>query len=343
MNNNYDPRGYYNYPYMPSPEQIMFENRKREDKKILNRMGNVFGLAILLYIGFSLLVSFVFAALLKRIPALDFFYSDPMGNSVYSAISSVIFLGGAFFVSHLILKAKKYTVVIPLGTSYNKQASTYLVMLITPILMLTTVVINLISQFFQSAAGVEFSSSLDDIPSSANIADVLISMIVIAVIPAIIEEVCVRGIVLQPLRRYGDKFAILMSSIIFSLLHGNMEQIPYTLTAGLLLGYVAVATGSLWPGIIIHFINNLIAAVISGVLDLYGTTPSTIVAIAIYGSIFVIGIIGAIKYMKLNYKVVFHKGVNTLKTGEKWEAFFLNPLMVIAVLVMIWVISMYIS
>ena len=348
MNYNYNPNGYNPYggpynPYIPPNPVELREAEKRKDKKTLRKMGNLYGLAIILYIVISVVVTLVMQFLSNYIPIVDFFWKDPVGYNCFSAVSSVFFLGGAFAVVHFIMRGMKISPHLPLGTTYNRDAAVCLVMVVTPILMFCTIAINLISMAFQELSGVEFSSSMDDAPKLENGFELFISFIAVAVIPPIIEELAIRGVVLQPLRRYGDKFAILISAMIFSLLHGNMEQIPYTFTAGLLLGYVAVATGSLWPGIIIHFINNSIASVIVGASDLFGDTASNVTAVVTYACLFVMLFIGIVRYGKLNYKPVFKKGVTTLKTGAKFEAVFLNPLMIIAILIMVWLISQYIN
>ena len=68
---------------------------------------------------------------------------------------------------------------------------------------------------------------------------------------------------MQPLRRYGDAFAVAASSVIFALMHGNLIQAPFALIAGVGLGYFVISTGSIWTGVVIHFLNNLFSVVIS--------------------------------------------------------------------------------
>lgn len=82
-----------------------------------------------------------------------------------------------------------------------------------------------------------------------------------AVVPAIVEELAMRGIVMQSLRKYGDAFAIGFSSLLFAVLHGNMSQAPFALMLGAAIGYLVVKTGTLWTGITIHLINNTYAVV----------------------------------------------------------------------------------
>lgn len=87
-------------------------------------------------------------------------------------------------------------------------------------------------------------------------------MYIILIAPMTEEFVC-RGVILHGLRQYGDKFALIASSIMFGLLHGNIKQcIPATLI-GLVLGFISLRRGSIRPAIIIHMINNLIVVVLN--------------------------------------------------------------------------------
>lgn len=92
-------------------------------------------------------------------------------------------------------------------------------------------------------------------------------------LPALVEEITIRGIVLGSLRQYGDRFAIVISAVIFALLHRNMAQFPNALLIGLAIGYFVVKTNSIWTGVVIHFVNNLlvllIAAVSTGVDEMF--------------------------------------------------------------------------
>ncbi len=85
----------------------------------------------------------------------------------------------------------------------------------------------------------------------------------VAVVPAISEEFALRGIVLGKLRQFGDSFAVIISAVLFAVLHGNIVQIPFAFILGLVFGFIVIKTNTLLPTIIIHFLNNFYAVVIS--------------------------------------------------------------------------------
>lgn len=82
-------------------------------------------------------------------------------------------------------------------------------------------------------------------------------LILIAVTPAICEEIAFRGFILSGLRHMGHKWAaIIISSVFFGLTHGILQQSLAACLVGVVLGYLAVQTGSLLPGVAFHMTYN---------------------------------------------------------------------------------------
>lgn len=80
---------------------------------------------------------------------------------------------------------------------------------------------------------------------------------VVALVPAICEELAFRGFILSGMRHMGSKWgAIVISSVFFGLTHGLLQQSLAATAVGVAIGYVAVQTGSLFPGIVFHFTYN---------------------------------------------------------------------------------------
>jgi sodium transport system permease protein len=92
------------------------------------------------------------------------------------------------------------------------------------------------------------------------------ALLVIALAPAICEELAFRGFILSGLRRMGHKWgAILLTSALFGLAHGILQQSIGAAVIGAVIGYVAVKTGSLLPGAIYHAVHNGLSVVIGRV------------------------------------------------------------------------------
>ncbi len=85
----------------------------------------------------------------------------------------------------------------------------------------------------------------------------VLQCIVIGLVPGFCEEFLFRGAIQSNCRPFGRTVAILVSSLLFSLMHQNIGQSIYTFVAGLFLGLVYEMTGSIWPGVILHASNNI--------------------------------------------------------------------------------------
>ncbi len=91
----------------------------------------------------------------------------------------------------------------------------------------------------------------------------LLAVLNIAIIPAFFEEFAFRGVAFGLLRKkMPDMAAVTVSALLFGLLHGNMEQIPFAFCIGMVFALSAVLTGSIWPAITAHFLNNFSSVVL---------------------------------------------------------------------------------
>ena len=84
--------------------------------------------------------------------------------------------------------------------------------------------------------------------------------LVIAVTPAICEEMFFRGFVLSGLRRLGLWPALFTCALLFGVAHSSVYRLIPTFFIGLLLSWLVWKTGSIWTGIVAHALNNGVAA-----------------------------------------------------------------------------------
>ncbi|MFO1094076.1 MAG: CPBP family intramembrane glutamic endopeptidase [Planctomycetaceae bacterium] len=78
-----------------------------------------------------------------------------------------------------------------------------------------------------------------------------------AVAPAICEELAFRGFILSGIQRTGRPWLpIVLSSVAFGVIHMIPQQVFNATLLGLVLGLLAVRSGSLLPGVLFHFIFN---------------------------------------------------------------------------------------
>jgi hypothetical protein len=143
--------------------------------------------------------------------------------------------------------------------------------------------------------------------------DLVINLFIMALLPAIGEELFFRGSLQKVLLRLSNQpwLAIFISSAIFALLHNTFLKIIPIFTLGLCLGIIYHVTRNLWYTIIIHFLNNALA-----VLSVYYSTKSEFlrkladdsISIPVYSALvsLVVGV-GIIYFMKRKSDEVFPK------------------------------------
>lgn len=100
----------------------------------------------------------------------------------------------------------------------------------------------------------------------------IISLIVIALLPAIFEETFFRGAMQNMLTRWfkGPAIAIILTSIIFSIIHLSFYGFLVRFALGIVLGYLFYYSRSLWLCIIFHFLFNGIQVTILYIMTLNG-------------------------------------------------------------------------
>lgn len=90
-----------------------------------------------------------------------------------------------------------------------------------------------------------------------------LNILFIALIPAVCEEYLFRGLLFHGYKRRNPFRAILMSSLLFGLIHMNVNQFVYAFVMGCILCMLVYATGTVLSSMIAHFIFNGINVVIS--------------------------------------------------------------------------------
>lgn len=117
-----------------------------------------------------------------------------------------------------------------------------------------------------------------------------LGVIAIVIMAPIVEELLFRGAIQGHLMRKwkNPAWAIVVSSLVFGLVHGNWIQAPFAFLVGLSLGWMYYRSGSLIPGILMHFINNgtaVLGFLLSDkpdatMVSMYGPTGAAGIAVA---------------------------------------------------------------
>jgi membrane protease YdiL (CAAX protease family) len=127
-------------------------------------------------------------------------------------------------------------------------------------------------------------------------------VLVLAVMPAVIEELLFRGLIFKGMLSFGRVKAVVASAVLFSLFHMSPAQTVYQFILGLVLAAVVLKTGNLVYGMIMHFANNFLiitytyvtgAPAVAAAFDT-GTIVLTVM-LAIFATLFVVGLLRALK------------------------------------------------
>lgn len=116
-------------------------------------------------------------------------------------------------------------------------------------------VANLFSALLTLVGYETTSSGLSIVPNFNNF---LIVVLYSAVLPAIFEEIAHRGLLLNAYKKYGIGKAMIISGLMFGLMHLNISQFFYASIVGVLLAFIVIVSDSIVPAIIVHFTNNFL-------------------------------------------------------------------------------------
>ena len=93
-------------------------------------------------------------------------------------------------------------------------------------------------------------------------------ILLMAFIPAVCEELAFRGFIFGGLIRNNAPYrAVFVTAVMFGISHGIVQQSIAATFMGVLLGWVALRTGSVLPGILIHFSNNALSVSLQRISD----------------------------------------------------------------------------
>ncbi len=218
---------------------------------------SIIGFAIL---GFRYSIDWIVDWILRS-KIMDYYNDSFVLQEIVQIFFSIIGIMLPFGIAIPFIKLlQPKTTIIPL----DKPKSMGYFKAILPISFVILIVANFFTAILVVAgerAG--FSLEESEVDSASNVFEFIWELISVAIIPALCEEFAIRGVVMQSLRKYGDYFAIVVSAIIFAVMHGNVTQVPFAFILGCAMGYFVIRTGSLWTSIAIHFMNNTYALIIS--------------------------------------------------------------------------------
>ncbi len=332
FNQNRNPNEYTyvsGYGFTPPPPQV-------SEKRLIQAYSSALGGAVLMFLFLSMflpaLVLNFLGMFIPSIRILDFqVVAPPVITELASGIAYCVALLAPF-----VLYSKYVRIPSSMAVPLKRPSSR---------LVLPAVFVGLgmsvMGAYSAASISAVFSAfgywpSSPDLTVPSGIFATILFFVNSAVLPALLEEVVFRGIVMQSLRRFGDAFALLASSIIFAAVHGNFVQAPSAFLVGLAMGYFVLLTGSLRIAMVIHFINNAVA-VISSILTLYaGDSIQLAVTYGIYLCYMLLGLIGLLLLVRVQGNLFSFPPAETVTPErQKMTLFFTSAGMAVAMILLV--------
>lgn len=166
--------------------------------------------------------------------------------------------------------------------------------------------------------------------------NLLPAIVVIALLPAIFEEIMFRGLLTRNMHAdgWGLVATVLVSGAIFSLYHRNPVQTVYQFCCGACFSLVAVRAGSIFPTMLAHFLNNALILTLTscGVGNLAALPPWAFAVIVVFAAVALLG--------SLVYLLFFDRKENRRGGIVHGRAFFASSSVGLAVCAVMWVVAL---
>lgn len=141
------------------------------------------------------------------------------------------------------------------------KTGTYLITAVISVFMMYAgnLLGNIVTVLLQLIPGV---AAENPILSLATDTAILPKVLVMVILAPIIEEYIFRRMLIDRMRIYGEKLAVITSALMFGLFHGNLSQFFYAFALGAVFGYVYLKTGMLRYSIGLHMFINFLGGVV---------------------------------------------------------------------------------
>ncbi|MFM8432844.1 MAG: lysostaphin resistance A-like protein [Bacteroidota bacterium] len=234
----------------------------------------------------------------SELQALASDYSDPTGIAIAKVLQSMMSLG--FFIIPPFVLAFLFNGEIKSYLLLENPADKQAFLAVIGLVILLLPLVNALGEFNnqlklpESMAGIEklMREKEDQLAlltkaflRMPGVSDLLLNIVVVALLPAIGEELVFRGVLQRLFNELvrNRHAAVILTAFVFSAIHMQFYGFLPRFVLGLLLGYLTVWSGSLWLSVTAHFVNNAGAVLMSFLFehgyssvnpDEYGTSSS---------------------------------------------------------------------
>ena len=214
--------------------------------------------------------------------------------------------------------------------------------------LLMSMVTNIILQILKSLLHLNFTDISFDFGDG--IGGFIVSFVSLSIFAPIFEEIIFRSAVYRHTEIMGQSFAVVFSAIVFALMHGNLEQLPYTFVMGLGFAYLFAKTRSLLIPMLLHFLTNTTTVIFTSIIgttdtdelstllsnrDFAAVIPTVLYSLVIYGIIIAAIVLGIIELVRTIRRRERLMGCIFPISGAKKAAVFLTAPVTIITLILL--------
>ena len=215
------------------------------EKKSIKNIGFAVGMGLIIYVGLQIILSLICGMVLPTL--FENLLNETELTLILQIILQVISLGisAKFVLSYADKKPEKKE--LKLGRKVK----------IILLAVISIFGLQFLLSILYPKIGLDYSSvDMFDISSDSSILTKIISIISVAVIPGIFEELFFRKALIDLTSKYSKKFALIFSAVLFGFVHMNLSQGLFAFIIGIVFGAIYLYTNDIKLTMIIHFINN---------------------------------------------------------------------------------------
>ena len=225
----------------------------------MRKSSNFFKISLIYFISLTLFVGIRIVFQLGFLRGMNEHLQDIISTLLIQVI--IMFLV-PFLLYMLVYRKKPKETFSDVGFKKISSRAIWISVLIGIIAFFLNIVVS--SVFNGIINGLGYESGSGSGSADYSVLSFFINVLCVAVLPAFCEEFLHRGILMRGMfNSISVKHALIISSICFGLMHLNIVQVFYASILGLLIGFVSIVGKSIWPAIIIHFVNNFINVYLS--------------------------------------------------------------------------------
>ena len=168
-------------------------------------------------------------------------------------------------IIYLVITRQSAKDVLKLNKLYFKD--TLLIILLAFVFQPIMTFFSLLSQFF-------FENEIGNFVTGIVNSPYIILLLLIAVLPAVTEEITIRGIVLSGYEDKNIYLSCIITGLLFGIMHLDPQQFLYATVLGVVLALVVRITNTIFASSLIHFLINGTSITIQKVISLFPQSDS---------------------------------------------------------------------